>query len=623
VPVDPDGRCTVDGRRIDGHDISGLLRGEPAASAVAAERPYGFWYLDNELQAVRRGRYKLLLPHTARTLAGVAPGADGVPAKYRPLPVTRVLFDLEADPGETIDVAADHPEVVAGLEAEAARMRGELGDRLTGVTGSEVRPAVTLDEAPPAASRRRPPNIVVVMTDDQGYGDLAAHGNPILRTPNLDRLWRESVRFTEYHVSPTCSPTRTALLTGRHEFRSGVTHTIHERERLALSATTLPQLLRAAGYTTGIFGKWHLGDEADHRPDKRGFDRSVIHGAGGIGQQFPGSCGDVPGNRYVDPVVRDDGDFVKRRGYCTDIFFEAGIEWIEAMARTDKPFFCMITPNAPHDPLDCPEGSDAGPRARLAAAGLLDEAGRDRVAKFYGMIENIDANVGRLLDRLEASGLAEETLVVFTTDNGTATGAGVFNDSMRGAKGSVWRGGTRVPALVRWPETLPAGIDVPAHVAHVDLLPTLCEIARAPIPADVAVRLEGRSLVPLLQDASAPWPDRPLVTHLGRWERGEVAAAKWRHCRIREGRWSLVNVDNRANAWQLFDVLADPAERHDVAATHGAIVERLSRAYDRWWDSIQKDLVNEDLDGPAENPFKTAFEAQVGVGVTAATVPVP
>jgi hypothetical protein len=198
-----------------------------------------------------------------------------VPAKYRPLPVARMLFDLEADPGETIDVAADHPEVVAGLEAAALRLRGELGDRLTGVAGIQVRPAGKLDEALPGGARSRPPNIIVVMTDDQGYGDLAAHGNPILETPHLDRVWRKSVRFTEYHVSPTCSPTRTALLTGRHEFRSGVTHTIHERERLALSATTLPQLLRAAGYTTGIFGKWHLGDEEAYQPGKRGFDRSA------------------------------------------------------------------------------------------------------------------------------------------------------------------------------------------------------------------------------------------------------------------------------------------------------------------------------------------------------------
>ena len=623
LPVDAKGRSTVDGRRIDGYDISGLLRGEPAAAAAAAKHEYGFWYLDNQLQAVRRGRYKLLLPHTARTLAGVAPGADGVPAKYLPLPVARMLVDLEADPAETTDISAAHPGVVAGLEATAERMRGELGDRLTGRTGSEIRRAGKLDDTPPSADRRRRPNIVLVMTDDQGYGDLAAHGNPVLETPHLDRLWHESVRFTEYHASPTCSPTRAALLTGRHEFRSGVTHTIHERERLALSATTLPQLLRGSGYTTGIFGKWHLGDEEPYQPGRRGFDRSVIHGAGGIGQSYPGSCGDVPGNRYLDPVVRVDGAFETRPGYCTDIFFDAALSWIGEVSRTDKPFFCLITPNAPHDPLDCPEGSDAGPRERLAAAGLLDAAGRDRVARFYGMIENIDTNVGRLLDRLDSSGIAADTLLIFTTDNGTATGAGVFNDAMRGAKGSVWRGGTRVPSFWRWPGTLPAGVDVPALVAHVDILPTLCEVGLAEVPADVAGRIEGRSLVPLLHRPDAPWPDRALVTHLGRWERGEVAGAKWRHCRIREGRYSLVNVANRADGWQLFDVVADPSEARDVAAAQGAIVARLTGEYDRWWASIQDDLVNEDLDGPTVNPFKSAFERQCGAGATAATVTAP
>ena len=624
LQVDAEGRVMLDGRRIDGHDISGLFRGEAGAAAAAAECDYGFWFLDNELQAVRRGRYKLLLPHTARTMEGQPPGADGVPGRYRPLPVPRMLVDLEADPGETTDVAAAHPEVLDRLEAVADAMRADLGDRLTARTGSGVRAAGVLPETDGAATpTAKRPNIVLVMTDDQGYGDIAAHGNPILRTPHLDRLVRESVRFTEYHVSPTCAPTRSSLLTGRHEFRSGVTHTINERERLAPAATALPEILRGAGYSTGIFGKWHLGDEDDRQPGKRGFDRSVIHGAGGIGQHFPGSCGDVPGNRYVDPVVRDDGVFVKRRGYCTDVFFDAGIGWIEEMARAGKPFFCMITPNAPHDPLDCPEGSDEGPRERLEAAGLLDAAGRERVAKFYGMIENIDTNVGRLLDRLAAAGIADDTLVIFTTDNGTATGAGVFNDSMRGAKGSVWRGGTRVPCLWRWPGMLPAGVDVTAHVAHVDILPTLCELARAPIPPEIAPRIEGRSLAALLRDARAPWPDRQLVTHLGRWERGGAAAAKWRHCRIREGRWSLVNVDNRADGWQLYDVVSDPGESADVAAGHPAIVARLAADYDRWWDSVQGSLVNENLDGPVENPFQTAFERQFGVGATAATVGVP
>ena len=201
-----------------------------------------------------------------------------------------------------------------------------------------------------------PPNIIYVMTDDQGYGDIAAHGNPILKTPHLDRMRTESVRLTEFHVSPTCAPTRAALLTGRHEFRAGVTHTVAERERLALSATTLPQLLKSAGYTGGIFGKWHLGDEDAYQPGRRGFDRVFIHGAGGIGQTYPGSCGDVPGNKYVDPVIRSDGTFVPTNGYCTDVFFREAEAWIEACHKEKKPFFCCITPNAPHAPYIAPPG---------------------------------------------------------------------------------------------------------------------------------------------------------------------------------------------------------------------------------------------------------------------------
>ncbi len=457
-----------------------------------------------------------------------------------------------------------------------------------------------------------PPNIVFVITDDQGYGDIAALGNPVLSTPHLDRLHAGSVRFTEYHASPTCAPTRAALMTGRHEFRSGVTHTIHERERLALAATTLPELLRSAGYTTGIFGKWHLGDEDEYQPLRRGFDRAFIHGGGGIGQTFPGSCGDAPGNTYFDPVIRSDGAFVRTHGYCTDVFFSAALEWIDAQRRAGRPFFCEIATNAPHDPLDCPPGSDTPYLAKLEAAGIADAQRRARIAKFYGMINTIDANVGRLLDALDAWGLAEDTLVVFTTDNGTANGAEVWNDGMRGQKNTVFRGGTRVPSFWRWPGTLPEGRDVPALVAHVDVLPTLCEIAGAAVPADVAAKLEGRSLVPLLHDASAPWPDRPLVTHFGRWERGRAAESALRQCRIREGRWSLVNTKNRADGWELHDIAADPGERVNVAAAHPDVVARLAAEYDRWWAGVQGDLVNEDRDGPQENPFRTAYRRQLG-----------
>src|SRR5213593_897318 len=171
----------------------------------------------------------------------------------------------------------------------------------------------TVCQAAEPAARSRP-NIVLVMTDDQGYGDLGWTGNPIIHTPHIDAFAKESIRFTDFHVSPTCAPTRCALMTGRHEFRSGVTHTIMERERMSLKAVTIAQVLKTAGYATGIFGKWHLGDEAPYQPGKRGFDEVFIHGAGGIGQSYAGSCGDAPGNQYFDPAIRHNGRFEKTKG---------------------------------------------------------------------------------------------------------------------------------------------------------------------------------------------------------------------------------------------------------------------------------------------------------------------
>ncbi len=276
------------------------------------------------------------------------------------------------------------------------------------------------------------PNIVFILTDDQGYGDLSAHGNPVLKTPNLDRLRSESVRFEDFHVSPTCAPTRSALLTGRHEFKNGVTHTILERERLTLKATTFPQLLQKAGYRTGIFGKWHLGDEAEYQPGRRGFNEVYIHGAGGIGQSYPGSCGDAPGNSYYGPWVLHNGKFEKTEAYCTDAFFSQASRWIEGEAAAKRPFLAWIATNAPHGPYN----------ARPEDAALYEGKGLGKdTENFFGMIHNIDQNVGRLLARLDELGIAENTLVVFMNDNGGTAGTKVFNAGMRAQKGSPFLGG--------------------------------------------------------------------------------------------------------------------------------------------------------------------------------------
>jgi len=453
-----------------------------------------------------------------------------------------------------------------------------------------------------AADTPKPPNIIFILTDDQGYGDLSCHGNPILKTPNLDRLHDEGVRFTNFCVSPTCAPTRSALITGRHEFKNGVTHTILERERLTLKAVTLPQILKTAGYTTGIFGKWHLGDEAEYQPNRRGFDEVYIHGCGGIGQTYAGSCGDAPKNSYFGPYVMHNGKFEKTEAYCTDVFFGQATKWIESV-KGKQPFYCYIATNAPHAPLNVPDEYEARYTGKV----------KPQAAKFFGMIANIDDNVGKLLAKLKEWDLERETLVIFMNDNGGTAGTQVFNDGMRGQKGSPWVGGTRAASFWRWLGTLkPANCDRLA--AHIDFLPTLAAITGAKIPAEAQQQVEGRSLLPLLRDPQAAWPDRYLVTHVGRWAKGaDPQEHKFDNCSIRNTRWQLVNIGAKVN-WQLFDLQKDFGEEHNVIAAHPDVAKELAAEYDRWWASVTPLLVNEQAVGPKVNPYHELFWKQYGGG---------
>jgi arylsulfatase len=448
------------------------------------------------------------------------------------------------------------------------------------------------------------PNVIFILTDDQGYGDLSCHGNPILQTPNIDRLHAEGVRFTDFHVSPTCSPTRAALLTGRHEFKNGVTHTTLERERLSPGSVTLADALKSAGYTTGIFGKWHLGDEPDRWPSRRGFDEMFIHGAGGIGQTHAGSCGDAPGNSYFDPAILHNGTFVKTHGYCTDVFFRQALKWIEDV-QGKQPFFCYIATNAPHAPLDVrPEDE----------ARYKDKVEQDDVAKFFGMIANIDDNVGRLLAKLDEWQLEKNTLVIFMNDNGGTVGVRVHNAGMRGSKVTPWLGGTRASSLWRWPGVIrPA--DCNRLAAHIDFFPTIAELAGVNFSDTLSAQVEGRSLVPLLQNPTAAWEDRILVTHVGRWPKGaDVDDYKYARCSIRTERWHLVSDTDGARGWQLFDVQKDLGETTNVGPMHADVVDELEAAYDHWWQSLPTHLINEDAIGPKVNPFKALYWKQFGGG---------
>lgn len=445
------------------------------------------------------------------------------------------------------------------------------------------------------------PNIILVMPDDTGYGDYACLGNPVMRTPSVDAFKKESLLFTQFHVSPTCSPCRAALMSGRHEFKNGVTHTILERERMSLKTFTLPQMLKTVGYTSGIFGKWHLGDEEAYRPESRGFDEVYIHGAGGIGQTFPGSCGDAPGNTNINPTLWHNGKFEKTKGYCTDLFFAQAIKWMDAKREAKQPFFAYIPLNAAHGPHVLPEQYY---KQYLGKPGVRSED----TAKFLGMLENIDTNFGMLLAKLNEWGIADNTLVIYLgTDNGGTAGRSIFNAGMNGGKGSTYQGGTRSPAFFRWPAGgIPAGAECDALSSAIDIYPTLAAITGAKLSPEVQQQVEGRSLLPLLKNPQADWPDRTLVHHVGRWARGKAADSKYAKCAIQNSRFTLVN--NK----ELYDLKADPGETKNVIAEHPEVVASLRAAYDQWWNDVQPLLVNENVTGPSINPFQALYYKQYG-----------
>ncbi|MGJ8723365.1 MAG: arylsulfatase [Roseibacillus sp.] len=431
------------------------------------------------------------------------------------------------------------------------------------------------------------PNIILVMTDDQGMGDLSCMGNEVVRTPKIDAFFEKATRFTDFQVSPTCAPTRAAMMSGRVAFKNGVTHTIMQRERMALDTFTLPQALKTAGYGTGIFGKWHLGDEDEYLPGSRGFDEVLIHGSGGIGQV---PLGDFPPNKenlYFDNVLLHNETIVKTKGYCTDLFFKEAMGWVWKQHEAKKPYFAYISLNAPHAPLVAPE---------KYTQRFIDLGYDKGTAGRYGMVENIDDNFGLLMDKLTQWEALENTLVIFMTDNGATHLSGKlngkklrhFNANLRGGKNSPFEGGSHVPAFWQWKGVLDEGVDIEALTAHIDLYPTFIELAGAELSEEIQ-EMDGRSLLPLLEDPKAEWADRELFFHCGRWNSGKREAAKFAKCAVRTEQWRLVN--NK----MLFDISKDPSETTDIFAENPEVVAKLQKSYDAWWESTLPLMVNEGL----------------------------
>ncbi|MDD7983714.1 arylsulfatase [Lentisphaera marina] len=447
------------------------------------------------------------------------------------------------------------------------------------------------------------PNIILVMTDDQGYGDLACHGHPFVKTPNLDKLYTQSTRFTDFHASPTCAPTRAALMSGNAPFKNGITHTILERERMTLKTTTVAEMLKEAGYTTGIFGKWHLGDDDEYQPDNRGFDEVFIHGAGGIGQNYPGTQGAVPGTSYFDPFIKHNGQIVKTKGYCTDVFFKQALGWMKE--QKEKPFFAYIATNAPHGPFIVADNYKEM---------YATDCKVDKQRAFFGMITNIDENMGLLMDKLEKWDLADNTVLIYMTDNGSAVGSRIFNAGMKGGKGSTNEGGSRVPLFMRLPGKIKPGVDVDRMARHYDMVPTLVEMAGGKFPAG----RDGRSLVPLIEDPKTEWKDRNTFFHAGRWNKAGAGdrwgkgdttpeGSKYKKFAVRNEKWRLVGK-------ALYDVEADPGETKDLSSQYPEIAAEMLKSFDAWWLEVRPLMVNEDAPLDTGKPFIELYRKQKAAG---------
>jgi len=440
------------------------------------------------------------------------------------------------------------------------------------------------------------PNILFMLIDDIGYGDLGCHGNPIVKTPNIDQLCHDSFQFENFCVSPTSAPTRCALMTGKNEMKSNVTHTRPGRNNMELNALTIAEILKTAGYTTGIFGKWHLGETETHNPIHQGFDKVV------------GILNDNQHSHY-DPLLQHNGITIKHKGYRTNILFNEAMDFIKQ--NKNKPFFCYLPTFSAHVPHVVPH-KYAAPYEKIKGAP----------ASYYGMIANVDENIGRMLRFLKENGLEKNTLVIFMNDNGT-TAADVYNAGMRGRKGLPWLGGIRASSFWKWPKGIkPAICD--RLTAHVDVYPTLAEIGGATIPTKIKNDLEGISLTRYFNNPIAEEPiDRMIVHHKTRWlPSANYPEHKYAGCCVRWQDYTLVRTDYcnhhacldcaglNYNAihhgkdsyginhyknlpkgkWGLYNVKYDRSQTKDLSDLHPEIVEKMSTYYNKWWKDVENRL---------------------------------
>jgi arylsulfatase A-like enzyme len=439
------------------------------------------------------------------------------------------------------------------------------------------------------------PNVIIILTDDQGFAELGVTGNPVVRTPNIDRFAGQGAALMNFNVMPVCSPTRATLMTGRYFYRTGITDTYKGCSLMDPSETTIAEMLAASGYRTGIFGKWHLGDNYPRRAMDKGFQESLVLNGGGLAQ--PGDPPDPVDERgaYFNATLRHNGTWVKTKGYVSDVITEAAMSFIET--NRSQPFFVYLPFNCPHSPHQVSAAYSGHYLPSAFAPTNFPTQGNPMstqydakdLAHVYGMIENIDDNVGRLLKKLDELQLATNTIVILFSDNGCQHHAG-FNGGLRGWKGSPWEGGIHQFCFMRWPKQIKSGQQVDRITALPDIAPTLLDFCGVAKPEPV--KFDGRSIAPLLRGEKIQWPDRTFVFQ---WHRGE-APERYRNMAVRSQDWKLVHAapgDGEGGKkaagkydFQLFNIAQDPFEQHDVAAEQPKRAADLKAAYDTWFNDI-------------------------------------
>ncbi|NLR91827.1 arylsulfatase [Flammeovirga agarivorans] len=415
------------------------------------------------------------------------------------------------------------------------------------------------------------PNVIIIITDDQGYGDIAAHGNKIIKTPAMDRLRNQGVAFDNFHAGSTCAPSRSALMTGMEGHRAGVWHTIAGCNLLREKFTAMPQVFQDNGYATALFGKWHLGDAYPYLPENRGFETALYHSAGGIGQ-----TPDFWDNDYFDDVYLRNGKPEQFEGYCTDVFFDEAMKYIEE--KKDQPFFLYLSTNAPHGPLNVPE--------EYYNLYKDEEELLDFQKAYYGMITNIDDNITRLEKKLKELKLIDNTILIFTTDNGSQYGwrnikgkEYGFNANMRGLKSSQYDGGHRVPFFMYWKNgKLKKGKSIDQLVMSYDVLPTLIDLCDLEQPKET--QYDGKTVSPLIFGEGKNWPNRYAVLDKNKTQH----PVKWKLSAVMDNDWRLIN------GKELYNIREDVGQENDIASSHPEKVKEMRNAYEKWWEHVSKDF---------------------------------